>query len=244
MGGARAHPPASAYLERGGSWDPSIADTATARAQTLRKALRDGVFDTPDPDPTELFERTFTSRHRGWSPSVQSCPPSWSGADRGDHDQAGLTVAIMTMVEAINGALRDAMAADDRVLVFGEDVGRQGGVFRVTDGLQTGVRSPALLRHAAGRVRHRRRRRGNGVARPARPCQRSSSTGSRYPTFDQMVSHLAKYRLRTRGLAQHAGDDPCALVRRGGCRRAPLGVHRDLLGAQRRPPCGGALDAG
>ncbi|MDT7606924.1 MAG: 2-oxoisovalerate dehydrogenase component beta subunit, partial [Pseudonocardiales bacterium] len=41
----------------------------------------------------------------------------------------------MTMAEAINAALRDAMAADERVLVFGEDVGRLGGVFRVTDGL-------------------------------------------------------------------------------------------------------------
>ncbi|MDT7566558.1 MAG: hypothetical protein QOG76_5182, partial [Pseudonocardiales bacterium] len=38
----------------------------------------------------------------------------------------------MTMAEAINAALRDAMAADERVLVFGEDVGRLGGVFRVT----------------------------------------------------------------------------------------------------------------
>ena len=40
------------------------------------------------------------------------------------------------MVEAIGAALHDAMAADDRVVVFGEDVARQGGVFRVTEGLQ------------------------------------------------------------------------------------------------------------
>ena len=39
------------------------------------------------------------------------------------------------MVAAINRALHDAMAIDERVLVFGEDVSTQGGVFRVTDGL-------------------------------------------------------------------------------------------------------------
>jgi 2-oxoisovalerate dehydrogenase E1 component alpha subunit len=50
-----------AYLERLGIWDPSIAEAATARAQSLRRALRDGVFDAPDPDPAELFEHTFTS---------------------------------------------------------------------------------------------------------------------------------------------------------------------------------------
>ena len=42
----------------------------------------------------------------------------------------------LTMAGALNAALRDAMAADDRVVVYGEDVGPLGGVFRVTDGLQ------------------------------------------------------------------------------------------------------------
>jgi pyruvate dehydrogenase E1 component beta subunit len=41
-----------------------------------------------------------------------------------------------TMSGALNRALYDALAEDPRVLVFGEDVGRSGGVFRVTDGLQ------------------------------------------------------------------------------------------------------------
>ena len=42
---------------------------------------------------------------------------------------------LLTMVQALNRALHDAMAADDRVLVFGEDVSVEGGVFRVTEGL-------------------------------------------------------------------------------------------------------------
>ncbi|HTQ22991.1 MAG TPA: alpha-ketoacid dehydrogenase subunit beta, partial [Mycobacterium sp.] len=41
----------------------------------------------------------------------------------------------VTMAAALNRALADSLAADDRVLVFGEDVGTLGGVFRVTDGL-------------------------------------------------------------------------------------------------------------
>jgi len=45
-------------------------------------------------------------------------------------------MTTMTMVQAIGAALHDAMEADDRVVVLGEDVGRQGGVFRVTEGLQ------------------------------------------------------------------------------------------------------------
>jgi 2-oxoisovalerate dehydrogenase E1 component beta subunit len=42
----------------------------------------------------------------------------------------------LTMVQALNAALRRGLADDERALVFGEDVGRLGGVFRVTDGLQ------------------------------------------------------------------------------------------------------------
>ena len=42
----------------------------------------------------------------------------------------------VTMVAALNAALRDALKGDPKTLVFGEDVGELGGVFRVTDGLQ------------------------------------------------------------------------------------------------------------
>ena len=45
-------------------------------------------------------------------------------------------MALRTLVEAINDALRCEMAVDDRVLILGEDVGQEGGVFRVTEGLQ------------------------------------------------------------------------------------------------------------
>ena len=65
-------------------------------------------------------------------------------ADRPAGHEETLTAAVqnvalgaqsLTMVQALNRALRDAMAADDRVLVFGEDVAVEGGVFRVTEGL-------------------------------------------------------------------------------------------------------------
>ena len=45
-------------------------------------------------------------------------------------------MAEVTMVAALNAALRDSLAGDPRTLVFGEDVGALGGVFRVTEGLQ------------------------------------------------------------------------------------------------------------
>ena len=43
-------------------------------------------------------------------------------------------MTTVTMGKALNLALHDALQSDDRVLVFGEDVGKLGGVFRVTDG--------------------------------------------------------------------------------------------------------------
>ena len=45
------------------------------------------------------------------------------------------TAAPVTMAAALNAALADSLAADEQVLVFGEDVGALGGVFRITDGL-------------------------------------------------------------------------------------------------------------
>lgn len=107
----------------------------------------------------------------------------------------------MTMVEAIGAALHDAMAADDRVVVFGEDVGRQGGVFRVTDGLQadygprrcfdTPLAESSIVGAAVGMA-----------LRGFRPVPEIQFDGFTYPAFDQIATHLAKYRTRTRGLVR------------------------------------------
>lgn len=103
-----------------------------------------------------------------------------------------------TMVEAINTALREAMAEDERVLVFGQDVARHGGVFRVTDGLterfgpqrcfDTPLAESAIVGVALGMA-----------MRGLRPVPEIQFDGFAYPALDQIVSHLAKYRNRTRG---------------------------------------------
>ncbi len=108
------------------------------------------------------------------------------------------TATNLTMVQAINRALHDSMATDDRVLVFGEDVARLGGVFRVTDGLSetfgesrcfdTPLAESAIIGIAIGMA-----------LRGLVPVPEIQFDGFSYPAFDQMVSHLAKYRMRTHG---------------------------------------------
>ncbi len=109
-----------------------------------------------------------------------------------------LGAQALTMVQALNRALHDAMAADERVLVFGEDVAVQGGVFRVTEGLaeafgesrcfDTPLAESAIIGIAVGLA-----------LRGFVPVPEIQFDGFSYPAFDQVVSHLAKYRTRTRG---------------------------------------------
>jgi 2-oxoisovalerate dehydrogenase E1 component beta subunit len=104
----------------------------------------------------------------------------------------------VTLAGALNRALADALAADDRVLVFGEDVGTLGGVFRVTDGLarrfgesrvfDTPLAESAIVGTAIGMAM-------NGL----RPVVEMQFDAFAYPAFEQITSHLAKLRNRTRG---------------------------------------------
>ncbi|MCB0930675.1 MAG: alpha-ketoacid dehydrogenase subunit beta [Mycobacterium sp.] len=108
----------------------------------------------------------------------------------------GLT--SLTMAKAINRALRDSMLADDRVLVFGEDVAKLGGVFRVTEGLLEtfGAKRCFDMPLAESAIV------GASVGLALRgfvPVPEIQFDGFSYPAFDQMVSHLAKYRMRTHG---------------------------------------------
>ncbi|WP_375501988.1 alpha-ketoacid dehydrogenase subunit beta [uncultured Jatrophihabitans sp.] len=102
------------------------------------------------------------------------------------------------MAGALNQALCDALIADDSVLVFGEDVGTLGGVFRVTDGLaakfgearvfDTPLAESAIVGTAIGMAM-------NGL----RPVVEMQFDAFAYPAFEQVTSHLAKLRNRTKG---------------------------------------------
>lgn len=124
--------------------------------------------------------------------------PAAAGEPIGPMLTAVPTVTNLTMVGAINRALHDAMAADERVVVFGEDVAALGGVFRVTEGLaetfgeqrcfDTPLAESAVIGIAVGMA-----------LRGFVPVPEIQFDGFSYPAFDQIVSHLAKYRMRTRG---------------------------------------------
>ena len=132
----------------------------------------------------------------------------------------------VNLVEAIRMALTRAMDEDPSVLVLGEDVGRDGGVFRATDGLlarfgaarvfDTPV-SEALLAGLAV---------GLGAQR-FRPVVEFQFDGFMYPAVDQLVCHAGRLRNRTRGRlscplltmqtlrAQRAGRRICSITARG-----------------------------
>jgi len=104
----------------------------------------------------------------------------------------------VTMADALNSALRDALATDVRTLVFGEDVGRLGGIFRVTEGLQEEFGrarvfdTPAAEAGIAGIC--------VGLALAGwRPVAEMQFDGFSYPALDQIICHVAKYRMRARG---------------------------------------------
>jgi pyruvate dehydrogenase E1 component beta subunit len=102
------------------------------------------------------------------------------------------------MVKALNEALRDSLSEDPRTLVLGEDVGKLGGVFRVTDGLQdqfgtARVFDTPLAEAAIAGV-------SLGLALAGwHPVAEMQFDGFSYPALDQIISHIAKYRYRSRG---------------------------------------------
>jgi 2-oxoisovalerate dehydrogenase E1 component beta subunit len=108
-----------------------------------------------------------------------------------------VTTAV-TMAKALNDGLRAALERDPKVLVMGEDVGRLGGVFRVTDGLQKDFGEQRVLDTPlaeSGIV-------GTAVGlaiRGFRPVCEIQFDGFVFPAFDQISSQLAKLHYRSQG---------------------------------------------
>ena len=113
-------------------------------------------------------------------------------------DERSTSVSTMSMAAALNLALADAIEADSEVVVFGEDVGALGGVFRITDALtarfgedrcfDTPLAESGIVGMAVGMAM-------NGM----RPVVELQFDAFALPAFEQIVSHVAKLGNRTRG---------------------------------------------
>src|SRR3954471_16477909 len=104
----------------------------------------------------------------------------------------------ITLAKALNAGLRRALEADPKVVLAGEDIGKLGGVFRVTEGLQKDfgehrvIDSPLAESGIIGTA--------FGMAlRGYRPVCEIQFDGFVYPAFDQIVSQVAKFHYRSQG---------------------------------------------
>ena len=108
-------------------------------------------------------------------------------------------VEHLPLAKAINAGLRRALELDPHVMLMGEDIGRLGGVFRVTDGLaqdfgedrvmDTPLAESGIVGTAVGLA-----------LRGYRPVCEIQFDGFVYPAFDQIVSQVARLRFRSSGL--------------------------------------------
>lgn len=198
------------YLENRGEWDEragekvamEITDAVDAAVTALEAeplpgrddAVRDGFARIPRHVVDQLHAM---QRAHGEEETRFRDDEIWQvGHDR---IPEGPTES-MTMAAAINAALDEAMAANEAVVVLGEDVGLAGGVFRITEGLQkkygeqrvvdTPLNESGIVGTAVGMA-----------LAGGRPVAEIQFDGFVYPAFDQIVSHLGRFRFRTRGLS-------------------------------------------
>ncbi|MFT4884763.1 MAG: pyruvate dehydrogenase E1 component beta subunit [Natronomonas sp.] len=104
----------------------------------------------------------------------------------------------LTLVQAVRDGMKGEMERDDDVVVMGEDVGKNGGVFRATEGLydefgeqrviDTPLAESGIIGTAVGMA-----------AYGMKPVPEIQFSGFMYPGFDQVVSHMARFRNRSRG---------------------------------------------
>jgi pyruvate dehydrogenase E1 component alpha subunit len=206
------------YLRSRGLLDDKSKEAIAAAAQRRMDEAVAAYRSTPPPDPTTMFEYTYASPTAalveekleafGGRPAhtVEPTEPAPAGG------KAGVNIR-----NAVNMALREGMARDKRVIVFGEDVGKNGGVFQVTRGLQDEfgpdrVFDTPLAELSIGGIFVGL---SLGGMIPVAEFQFDSFS---VPAFDQIFGHAARMRNRTRG------------------RYAPRGVIRFPYGAGIRAP--------
>jgi 2-oxoisovalerate dehydrogenase E1 component len=196
------------FLEHRGEWDEAVEEKVTMETSDLVATAITEIEAQPLPGRDDTIRHGFyripahvveqlhaMQRSHGEAPTHFEPDEVWSIGE--DVMTEGPTRS-MTMAEAINAALHESMERDPEVIVLGEDVGLTGGVFRVTEGLQRSFGESRVIDtplNESGIV-------GAAVGMAlagARPVAEIQFDGFVYPAFDQIVSHLGRYRFRTRG---------------------------------------------
>ncbi len=198
------------FLVRRGEWDERVGEKVRDEVADAVEAAVVGLEAEPLPERDDAVRHGFARIPEHIVDQLHAMershgePETEFGEDeiwRVGHDELpdGPTES-WTMAEAINAALGEAIERDEGVVVMGEDVGLAGGVFRVTEGLQERFGEQRVIDtplNESGIV-------GTAVGMAlagARPVAEIQFDGFVYPAFDQIVSHLGRFRFRTRGLS-------------------------------------------
>ncbi|HJS71419.1 MAG TPA: pyruvate dehydrogenase (acetyl-transferring) E1 component subunit alpha [Acidimicrobiia bacterium] len=198
------------FLERRGEWDQRAGEKVAMEVSDLVDAAVTALEAEPMPTrddairqgfariPTHVVDQLHAMQRAHGEPETRFYDSEvWKvGRDQIPHGPT----EMMNMAEAINAALDEAMDSDENVVILGEDVGIAGGVFRITEGLQKRYGEQRVIDtplNESGIV-------GTAVGMAlagARPVAEIQFDGFVYPAFDQIVSHLGRFRFRTRGLS-------------------------------------------
>ena len=209
----------------------TCAASASSRTRTSRRSSRkrstscEPGSPRPRQSPPPIQRSSSSTPMRIRRPPRRTTSPSSGGScDRW---------LSCFLVEAVNDALHGEMERDASVIVMGEDVGKLGGVFRATAGLQerfgpdrcvdTPLAEAGIIGTAVGLCM--------AGWRPV--CEMQYDAFS-YPALDQLINHVGRYRWRTRGSDVVPAHDPDALRRR----RPRAGAPRRLAGDVLRPHAG------
>ncbi|MCY4369972.1 MAG: pyruvate dehydrogenase (acetyl-transferring) E1 component subunit alpha [bacterium] len=194
------------FLVREDLWSDDIDEQVTEEASKFDGALAEieGWEEPPREEAVRhVYARVPEDLDRQFRTALEreGSPPSRIG--RGEVRRTGRDgpprgpTSRWTMAQAINATLLEVMERHDDAVVMGEDVGMTGGVFRITEGLlerfgaervidtplcETGIAGTAVGMAIGG----------------ARPMVEIQFDGFVYPAFDQIVSHMARFRFRTR----------------------------------------------
>ncbi len=198
-----------AFLAGRDLWDDAAEAALWESAGAEVNAAIEAIDAAPLPERSDAVRHSFaripravvdqfhaSQRARGEEPTDFPADEVWDTT--GEETPTQGATERWTMAEAINAALHQGMERDPDVVVLGEDIGVAGGVFRITEGLQTRFGPDRVMDTPLNESGIVGAAIGMAVA-GARPVAEIQFDGFVYPAFDQIVSHLGRLRYRTRG---------------------------------------------